>query len=81
MPTTTTGVSITERQLRVGMLAATGHSTEEIGAIMYISGRTAKAYCDILRDKLGVTKKRRIGAALVAHGVCTADEIFAEAPE
>jgi ATP/maltotriose-dependent transcriptional regulator MalT len=54
---------ITERQRDVVALIAAGCSNEEIGARLGISPRTAKAHCDVLRQKLGVRRRRQIPMA------------------
>jgi DNA-binding CsgD family transcriptional regulator len=54
---------ITERQRQVVELIAAGCSNDEIGRRLGISPRTAKAHCDVLRQKLGVRKRRQIPAA------------------
>ena len=55
--------SITERQLEVIELIAAGCSNEEVGQRLGISPRTAKAHCDVLRQKLGVARRRQIPVA------------------
>ena len=55
--------SITDRQRQVVELIAAGCSNEEVGARLGISPRTAKAHADVLRRKLGVTRRRQIPAA------------------
>jgi ATP/maltotriose-dependent transcriptional regulator MalT len=55
--------ALTERQLQVVVLIALGCSNEEIGERLGISARTAKAHCDVLRQKLGVPRRRQIPAA------------------
>ncbi|HZR93623.1 MAG TPA: helix-turn-helix transcriptional regulator [Gaiellaceae bacterium] len=55
--------SITARQRQVVELIAAGCSNEEIGQRLGISPRTAKAHSDILRQKLGVPRRRQIPAA------------------
>ena len=54
---------LTERQLQVVALIARGCSNEEVGLRLGISARTAKAHCDVLRQKLGVPRRRQIPAA------------------
>ena len=54
---------LTERQLQVVELIARGCSNEEVGLQLGISPRTAKAHCDVLRQKLGVPRRRQIPAA------------------
>jgi DNA-binding CsgD family transcriptional regulator len=53
----------TQRQREVVELIAAGCSNEEIGRRLGISPRTAKAHSDVLRQKLGVRKRRQIPAA------------------
>jgi ATP/maltotriose-dependent transcriptional regulator MalT len=59
----TTPFALTERQLQVVELIARGCSNEEVGMRLGISPRTAKAHCDVLRQKLGVPRRRQIPAA------------------
>jgi ATP/maltotriose-dependent transcriptional regulator MalT len=54
---------ITDRQRQVVELIAAGCSNEEVGARLGISARTAKAHCDVLRQKLGVPRRRQIPVA------------------
>src|ERR687884_119065 len=54
---------ITERQREVVELIAAGCSNEEVGERLGISPRTAKAHADVLRQKLGVTRRRQIPVA------------------
>lgn len=53
---------ITERQRQVVGLIAAGCSNEEVGERLGISPRTAKAHADVLRQKLGVNRRRQIPA-------------------
>lgn len=55
--------AITERQRQVIELIAAGCSNEEVGERLGISPRTAKAHCDVLRQKLGVARRRQIPVA------------------
>ena len=55
--------ALTERQKQVVVLIANGCSNEEIGHRLAISPRTVKAHCDVLRQKLGVPRRRQIPAA------------------
>jgi ATP/maltotriose-dependent transcriptional regulator MalT len=55
--------AITERQREVIALIAAGCSNDEVGARLGISPRTAKAHCDVLRQKLGVARRRQIPVA------------------
>ena len=55
--------SITQRQRQVVELIAAGCSNEEVGERLGISPRTAKAHCDVLRQKLGVARRRQIPVA------------------
>ena len=54
---------ITERQREVVELVAAGLSNDEVGERLGISPRTAKAHCDVLRQKLGVSRRRQIPVA------------------
>ena len=54
---------ITERQREVVALIAAGCSNDEVGARLGISPRTAKAHSDVLRQKLGVKRRRQIPIA------------------
>lgn len=56
-------VGLTDRQRQVVALIAAGCSNDEVGAQLGISPRTAKAHCDVLRQKLGVPRRRQIPAA------------------
>ncbi len=63
--------TITQRQRQVVELIAAGCSNEEVGERLGISPRTAKAHCDVLRQKLGVTRRRQIP---VAYRALTGDD-------
>jgi ATP/maltotriose-dependent transcriptional regulator MalT len=56
-------LGLTERQRQVVELIALGCSNEEIGERLGIKARTAKSHCDVLRQKLGVSRRRQIPAA------------------
>ena len=56
-------LSITQRQREVIILIASGCSNDEVGERLGISPRTAKAHCDVLRQKLGVARRRQIPSA------------------
>jgi DNA-binding CsgD family transcriptional regulator len=55
--------TFTPRQRQVIQLIAEGCSNDEIAARLGVSARTAKAHCDGLRTKLGVTRRRYIPLA------------------
>jgi ATP/maltotriose-dependent transcriptional regulator MalT len=55
--------AITRRQRQVVELIAAGYSNAEVGARLGISPRTARAHTDVLRQKLGVSRRRQIPAA------------------
>jgi ATP/maltotriose-dependent transcriptional regulator MalT len=57
------GIRITERQREVVELIAAGMSNDEVGERLGISSRTAKAHSDVLRHKLGVSRRRQIPVA------------------
>jgi DNA-binding CsgD family transcriptional regulator len=54
---------ITDRQREVVALIAAGCSNDEVGERLGISPRTVKAHCDVLRQKLGVKRRRQIPMA------------------
>ena len=54
---------ITDRQRQVIELIAQGLSNDELGHELGISPRTVKAHCDVLRQKLGVPRRRQIPLA------------------
>jgi ATP/maltotriose-dependent transcriptional regulator MalT len=56
-------VKFTERQREVVWLIAAGCSNLEIADRLGVSPRTAKAHSDVLRTKLGVSRRRQIPAA------------------
>jgi ATP/maltotriose-dependent transcriptional regulator MalT len=66
---------ITERQREVVILIAAGYSNEEVGERLGISPRTVKAHCDVLRQKLGVARRRQIP---LAYRSLTGDDPLAE---
>jgi DNA-binding CsgD family transcriptional regulator len=66
--------SITERQRQVIQLIAEGRSNEEVGRLLGISPRTAKAHSDTLRLKLGVPRRRQIP---LAYRILTGDDPLA----
>jgi LuxR family maltose regulon positive regulatory protein len=69
---------ITERQRQVVELIAVGCSNEEVGKRLGISARTAKAHADVLRQKLGVARRRQIPAA---YRALTGDDPLAQSLE
>ena len=56
-------VPLTARQREVVTLIAEGCSNDEVGERLGISPRTAKAHSDVLRQKLGVARRRQIPVA------------------
>jgi DNA-binding CsgD family transcriptional regulator len=68
-------IGLTDRQRQVVALIAAGCSNDEVGAKLGISPRTAKAHCDVLRQKLGVPRRRQIPAA---YRALTGDDPLAE---
>ncbi len=67
--------AITERQREVIVLIAAGCSNDEVAERLGISPRTAKAHCDVLRQKLGVPRRRQIP---VAYRSLTGDDPHAQ---
>jgi ATP/maltotriose-dependent transcriptional regulator MalT len=57
------GIRFTERQRQVVRLIAAGCSNIEIAERLGVAPRTAKAHSDVLRTKLGVSRRRQIPAA------------------
>ena len=70
--------SITPRQREVIQLIAEGLSNDELGVALGISPRTAKAHCDVLRQKLGVNRRRQIP---LAYRLLTGDDPLAKSLE
>ena len=70
--------SLTVRQRQVVELIALGCSNEEVGERLGISARTAKAHCDVLRQKLGVPRRRQIP---LAYRLLTGDDPLAQSLE
>ncbi len=58
--------ALTKRQREVVELIAAGCSNEELARRLGISPRTAKAHCDVLRQKLGCPRRRQIPIAFRA---------------
>jgi DNA-binding NarL/FixJ family response regulator len=56
-------IQFTPRQRQVIQLIAEGCSNVEIAERLGVSPRTAKAHSDVLRTKLGVSRRRQIPAA------------------
>ena len=76
--TTVEGVlSITERQREVVILIASGCSNDEVGERLGISPRTAKAHCDVLRQNLGVKRRRQIP---IAYRLLTGEDPLSAGP-
>src|ERR687887_302451 len=55
--------ALTDRQRQVVELIAQGLSNEEIANQLGITPRTVKAHSDVLRQKLGVSRRRQIPVA------------------
>jgi DNA-binding CsgD family transcriptional regulator len=69
---------ITDRQREVIQAIAQGLSNEELGLELGISPRTAKAHCDVLRQKLGVPRRRQIP---LAYRLLTGEDPLAKSLE
>jgi ATP/maltotriose-dependent transcriptional regulator MalT len=69
---------ITDRQREVIELIAQGLSNEELSHALGISPRTAKAHCDVLRQKLGVHRRRQIP---LAYRLLTGEDPLAKSLE
>ncbi len=68
-------LSITDRQREVIVLIAAGCSNDEVGERLGISPRTVKAHCDVLRQKLGVQRRRQLP---IAYRSLTGDDPLAQ---
>jgi DNA-binding CsgD family transcriptional regulator len=66
--------SFTPRQRDVIALIAAGLSNEEVSERLGISPRTVKAHCDVLRQKLGVRRRRQLP---IAYRSLTGDDPLA----
>ena len=75
---TESGPDITARQREVVALIAAGLSNDEVGERLGISPRTAKAHCDVLRQKLGVARRRQIPLAFRSQ---TGEDPLARRPD
>jgi DNA-binding CsgD family transcriptional regulator len=69
---------ITDRQREVIELIAQGLSNDELSQELGISPRTAKAHCDVLRQKLGVHRRRQIP---LAYRLLTGEDPLAKSLE
>ena len=67
--------SITDRQRDVIVLIAAGCSNDEVSERLGISPRTVKAHCDVLRQKLGVRRRRQLP---LAYRSLTGDDPLAQ---
>jgi DNA-binding CsgD family transcriptional regulator len=67
--------SFTERQRDVIVLIAAGCSNDEVSERLGISPRTVKAHCDVLRQKLGVRRRRQLP---IAYMSLTGDDPLAQ---
>jgi DNA-binding CsgD family transcriptional regulator len=67
--------SITDRQREVIALIAAGCSNDEVSERLGISPRTVKAHCDVLRQKLGVRRRRQLP---IAYRTLTGDDPLAQ---
>jgi DNA-binding NarL/FixJ family response regulator len=65
----------TERQRAVIVLIAEGCSNDEVSERLGISPRTVKAHCDVLRQKLGVRRRRQLP---IAYRSLTGDDPLAQ---
>lgn len=66
---------ITDRQRAVIVLIAEGCSNDEVSERLGISPRTVKAHCDVLRQKLGVRRRRQLP---IAYRSLTGDDPLAQ---
>lgn len=66
---------VTDRQRAVIVLIAEGYSNDEVSERLGISPRTVKAHCDVLRQKLGVRRRRQLP---IAYRSLTGDDPLAQ---
>lgn len=66
---------VTDRQRAVIVLIAEGCSNDEVSERLGISPRTVKAHCDVLRQKLGVPRRRQLP---IAYRSLTGDDPLAQ---
>jgi DNA-binding CsgD family transcriptional regulator len=67
--------ALTARQRQVVELIAEGCSNDEVSERLGISPRTVKAHCDVLRQKLGVRRRRQLP---IAYRSLTGDDPLAQ---
>ncbi|MFA5891353.1 MAG: FHA domain-containing protein [Actinomycetota bacterium] len=63
------GSSLTQRQIQVLRLMARGLSNKEIGARLFVSERTVKAYASVVFEKLEVNTRAAAVAAAMRAGL------------
>ena len=69
------GSSLTQRQVQVLRLMARGLSNKEIGARLFVSERTVKAYASVIFERLEVnTRAAAVAAAMRAGLIDASDE-------
>ena len=66
---------ITDRQREVIELIAQGLSNAELSIALGVSERPAKSHCDVLRQKLGVPRRRQIP---LAYRILTGEDPLAK---
>jgi len=71
-PRPVAGHDITERELEVLRLLATGHSDREIAADLFISRRTVEGHVARIFAKLGVKSRAAAASVAVANGIVSA---------
>jgi DNA-binding NarL/FixJ family response regulator len=70
---TSSGVSISARELEVLRLVAHGRTNQEIGDTLAVSRRTAKAHVERVIARLGVANRTEAVARAMSLGLLTAD--------
>jgi DNA-binding CsgD family transcriptional regulator len=61
-------VPLTEREREIALLAAAGATSKAIGGRLFLSARTVENHLGRIYDKVGVSSRAALAAALDRHG-------------
>lgn len=61
--------ALTDREIQVARLVEEGLTNKEVGERLGITERTAKAHCDMIRFKIGISRRRLIPKVLRDLGI------------